>query len=81
MRTDKSRQLRPAVPFLASTSRTSLRVSHQTLEALERIGAVLARDLLDSSSLTSRRAGWRMTVDSVLRTVLATFARDYKVQL
>lgn len=73
---------KPANPFPAVAGAiTSLRVSKETVEALEAISERLTEWILAHPSREVRKTALTMTTDRILRTVLATFARDYDIAL
>lgn len=73
--------LRPARAFLSITTQTSCRLSMTTREALERVQASLAEWHLGHADPALRRQGLDITADYALRVVLATFCRDYGIDL
>lgn len=72
---------RPAEAFLSITVYTTARISMTTREALERVQASLAEWHLSHSDPALRRQGLDITADYALRVVLATFARDYGIDI
>lgn len=72
---------KPANAFLATAGRTSIRVSLQTSDAVERVQCQLTEWMLAHPDPDVRSEALRLTADRVLRVVLATFARDYGIPL
>jgi hypothetical protein len=75
------RKRKPAQRLPATTERTSLRVSHQSADALQTIRATLVEWHLTSADPQLRREALHLSTDAALRIVLATFARDYHIAL
>lgn len=72
---------KPAEAFPVLTVYSSVRLSTTTRDALECIQATLAEWHLSHSDADIRRRGLDLTADYALRVVLATFARDYSINI
>ncbi len=72
---------RPAQPLPGGSATTTLRVSPETVDALDWIRCYVTDWMLASTEPEVRIEALTLTNDQVLRLVLATFARDYRIAL
>lgn len=72
---------RPAKMLPGGPANSSIRVSPEAADALDRIRCRVQEWLLSHSLAEYRQYGLTLTADQTLRIILATFARDYSVNL
>jgi len=72
---------KPALPIQPTETKTTLRCSSSTLEAIHRVQETVCEWMLTSPDPDHRREALRWGIDDTLRLVLATFCRDYRISL